>query len=781
MTRTRSKKSLPFPSFDTSRRSNERWFSKNGFVLRSGGKVEVIVGGSLVASFPMEDTGSRNLALVLLSQDRTLVLENLAQAFGISSETLRLIRRQHEAEGLEAVFARSVGGSSSKVSPAARRRIEALFERGLSITAVHAKVGRRFGLSRATIGNVRKQWKQSSPQQPMQQADLPLEVEASGPGGQPSSEGAEASISSGSLPGAVAALPKPEAEPAVVKGARAAPRESSPRYPSVAVAPAGSPEEPEGVNATISSQELQNASGVQHLGSLLLVAMVASLGVYDRAEEVLSEAGRKTKGLGRGLLRLALDSTVIALAIGEKCVEGVRRLATSTAPKLLRADSAPSATWVRRILGRFCQAGAARALHYRFGGDLIRQARESCSANLPTVFYADNHHRPYTGKLKVPKGWRMQDRRARPGASDYYLHDERGAPLVRFTVALHGSLARMLAPIAAVLRTALGPEERFLIAFDRGGSFPAPMYALKRGGAEFVGYERAPYQKPSKKRVRVNGEKLVINEETYFVLASRKNLGQGRGRVRRLMVLTPENQLVSILAQSEQSAEFLVRVMFRRWRQENGFKHGVARWGFNQLDGRTTKPFAPETIIVNPERRRLDRDLKILRVQEGKLRRSLARLGSGNQAERKSRELNEELETILEHQRDLEALRPSLPKKIALSKSELDGTLMHHEQSYKTLVDTLRIACANSEAELAALLAPWLKRPREAKRALQNLFKASGSIRVSRRSVSIELDPAGTHNEKLAFARMLQAINDRQLVLPGDPLRRRLRIRVQIA
>jgi len=779
MAKTRSRrKALSFPSFDTTRRSNERWFSRNGFVLHSGGKIEVIVGGSLVASFSEKDTGSRNLTLVLLSQDRSLVLENLAQAFGVSSETLRLIRRQHENDGLEAVLARSVGGSTSKVSPAARRRIEELFEQGLSVRAVHAKVGRRFGLSRATIGNVRKQWKQSSARQSaMRQVDLPIEVEVAPGENQSQVETADSSSTSASPSGTEA--PASEAEPAgSASGTRAAPRESSERRALRATAPAGSPEEAKGVEAEIASQEPQSARSVQYAGGLLMVAMVASLGVYERAEKALSERGEKAKHLGRSLLRVALDSAVIALAIGERCIEGVRRLATSTGPKLLRADSLPSATWVRRILGRFCQAGAARALHFGLGGDLIRQASETCSPLLPTVFYADNHHRPYTGKLKLPKGWRMQDRRARPGASDYYLHDERGVALVRFTVAMHGSLARMLAPIAAVLRTALGANERFLIAFDRGGSFPAPMFALKRGGAEFVGYERAPFPKPSKQRVRSQGKEVAVNQETFFVLESKKNLGKGRGRVRRLMVLTPENRLVSILAQSKESAEYLVGVMFRRWRQENGFKHGVARWGLNQLDGRTAQPFSPETIVTNPERTRLERDLKVLQAREGELRRLLARARCDSSAKRS---LSEELENLLECQRDLKALRPSLPTKVPLAQTELNGKLMHHETDYKTLLDTLRIACANSEAELAALLAPWLKRPREAKRALQNLFKASGSIRVSRRSVSIELDPAGTCNEKHAFAQMLESLNNRQLSLPGDPMRRRIRFKVQVA
>jgi hypothetical protein len=43
--------------------------------------------------------------------------------------------------------------------------------------------------------------------------------------------------------------------------------------------------------------------------------------------------------------------------------------------------------------------------------------------------YVDNHLRPYTGQHVIRKGWRMQDKRAVPGTTDYYVHDEEGCPL----------------------------------------------------------------------------------------------------------------------------------------------------------------------------------------------------------------------------------------------------------------------------------------------------------------------------------------------------------------
>ena len=59
---------------------------------------------------------------------------------------------------------------------------------------------------------------------------------------------------------------------------------------------------------------------------------------------------------------------------------------------------------------------------------------------------------------------------------------------------------------------------------------------------------------------------------------------------------------------------------------ESAFKHGVERWGMNQLDGRKVTPYPPGTIIPNPRRRRIERALAIARADEGRARCALAEL-----------------------------------------------------------------------------------------------------------------------------------------------------------
>lgn len=408
------------------------------------------------------------------------------------------------------------------------------------------------------------------------------------------------------------------------------------------------------------------------------------------------------------------------------------------------------------------------ALHLGAAGKYLREAAAAASEAGP-VFYVDNHMRPYTGKHVVRRGWRMQDKRVKPGTSDYYVHDEDGRPVLRISAPNHGALTDWLSPIASLLRLALGAEETILLAFDRAGAFPEQMTQLRDEGFEFVTYERKPYPElvaaDFTEEVTLDGEKLRICD-------TRKNLGNARGRVRRIAVRLPDGHQVNLLATSSRTAVELVEVMRGRWRQENGFKHGVERWGINQLDGRCVEAYPPDTIVPNPARRRLDRAMRIARVREGDARVKLSRLPAGD--ERRKR-MNCEIDEALAEQAKLEALRPSTPPRAALRDTEYAHTLVHHTLEYKLVLDTIRIACANGESELAAVLAPKLPRPAEAKKTLANLFAAPGALRVGPRTIDVCLSPAGTRLEQAAFAELLDAVNRLRLSMPGDQQARVLR------
>lgn len=520
------------------------------------------------------------------------------------------------------------------------------------------------------------------------------------------------------------------------------------------------------------ARDMHSARHVQHLGLWLLLGIVHRLGLYRRAE-----AQARAAELTATDVRLAVDAFAGALAIGQKCVEGVRRLATPTAPLLFRSPRVPSEDRVRWVFHKIADAGAAVPLQAGMAGDYIRAARERSLDDL-AVFYVDNHLRRYQGQFVLRKGWRMQDKRAVPGTTDYYIHDEDGRPVLRVNVPWHASITDFLAPIARMLRMALGDDQRILIAFDRGGAYPSQMAELRDENFEFATYERAPYQLLP--RTAFDQEVTFAEDgeaETLQFTEGRANLGSGRGRVRRVAVRMPDGNQVNVLAISQAGAERLIQIMRGRWGcQENALKYGVERWGVNQLDGRRVEHYTPDTIIPNPARRRLERALKLAYAREGEARRKLARCGRKDPGRE---EAKRDLAAALTAPEKLLALRPSTPKHASLRETELADDLVYHPSQYKSILDTVRITCANAEADLATRLAPHLAVPQEAKKTLANLFASPGDVKVGARSILVRLTPAGTLPEYMAFKRMLAEVNALKLTLPGEPRRRRLRFELQ--
>lgn len=724
---------------ESERTSTLVWFSSQGCVDRSGARVSVWIGGSLVGEYDPQDSGARNVIAVGLALDSKVHLGRLAEAFGVTSETLRVLRRLMETDGVEALVQRHRGGANRvKVTLQRRAKIEAMFERRRSISEVFGRVGSRWELGRSTIGTMHTSWSaRRAPAAPaiVAQAEAPSEGELA-------------------LGLGTAASPGPKAPS--VTGADASPAEP----PS-----SGSTDEHVGADETIGTREPGSGRHVQHAGAWVLLAMVSAMGLHAAADK--HRAGRVTAEA----LRLSLDALILALAIGEGCVEGVRRLATPSAPVLLRAARPP-----RGDVG----APRARALRAR-GRQLGRpprdvgpvDARGSRGRGERRGVLRGHHLRRYTGQEVIRRGWRMQDKKVVPGASDFYVHDEDGRTHLRLTAPENPPLTDLLSRTAVLLRAALGDKQRILLAFDRGGSFPEQMVSLRDEGFEFVIYERRPYALLSPgafdEEVVVDGERLAYKD-------SRKNLRAGRGRVRRLAVRTPEERQINLLAVSELPALRLIEIMYGRWVQENAFKHGAERWGINQLDGRATVPFAPDSIVPNPARRRLDHALRIARAREGQARVLLARLPADDP---KRAAVGSDVTDALAQQQELLAQRPSTPTKIALSESELADGRVHHTIEYKLMIDTVRIACANAESELAARVGARLRKPAEAKRVLRNLFLAPGRVRVGTKTIAVDLAPATTTTEHDALSALLTGLNRQNLTLPGDRRGRRLRFRLQ--
>ncbi len=736
------------------------WFTGGGCVVEVDGQVEVSVGGILVGRYQTGDTGARNAVLVGLAADRHMHLGHLARAFGLSEEALRLIRRRHEQEGLPRIVMPRRGGGPSKVDNGLRRRLEQMFAEGLSVTEAHARVSRRRKISRATVGVVRREWGAAKAAAKVTDAAPPVSTATQ-------AQPLELPLAIAPVEEAKEAAPVPALTATVPTEITTPSAQSLPPSEDAATSSAPDAALDVALPSVAAGGEPHAAPFVQHVGGWLILAAMARYGLYRLVSDICAK-----ERLDEGAVRVAVDSFALSLAMRQGCVEGVRRLATPTAPTLLRSERAPSADWVRRTLGRFADVGAER-FHLGMAGHYLDAAR---GLDGPAVFYVDNHLRPYTGQAVLRRGWRMQDKRPRPGTTDYYVHDEDGRPVLRVVSPSHASLTEVIFPVADLLRAGLGDDQRILLGFDRAAAFAETLKDLREESFEFVTYERRPYRMLRPKEFKhemaldVGGTVEQIQYSEFWVAMRR-----GRGDVRRIAMRTPEGRQVNILAMSREPAPRLISILRGRWGQENGLKHAVERWSINHLDGRRTEPVAPDTIIPNPARRRLDRALRMACVEEGLARRQLANLDKGNP---RHEEAKRDLEEALAMQRDLLEQRQTVPARAPVAETELAGKLVFHPARYKTVLDTIRIACANAEADLAAALAPLLPRAAEAKKTLANLLASPGRVKLRAKEIRVELAPAATGPEQAAFERFFAKVSADRLRLPGD--HRTLNFRSQV-
>jgi hypothetical protein len=726
-------------------------FSQDGAVVIRDNRSQVFMGGFLLGEFGEQDKdrGPRNVLVVTLAKSDMLHLGRLAVAFGMTEEYLRRLRRKEEVGGLGALLL-SRQGKDSTVPPEVRAAWCAMFVAGLMPTAAcrGQRGAKKTHFSYTTVRREFLTWKQA--------------CEAAPPVA-PTTDIASSAPSDGQLLFEFAA-------PMPLGGVEAATHEadldadSTPVEGGVEIVP-------------MAAAPVRGGQMVQHVGCWMLLALAHEAGLYEDAAHAFKQQDQDG-------LRIALDAVICSLAIYQRCIEGVRRLATPSGPTLLRAERVPTASGVRKLFGRLLgetEIGGA-ILDARVTTRLIRAAHVDDG---PAIFYVDGHMRRYNGKHVVRKGWRMQDRRVLPGSTDYYVHDEDGRPVFRVPVTSHDSLTAWLQPIANRLRKGLGDDARILLAFDRGGAFSSELAGLRDTGIEFVTYERSPY--PMIAVSKFDGT-IVVRGETYQLHESRnKNLGKKRGRLRRIAVRTPDGKQINVVAISAAPAAQLIAILLGgeaaklpsgRWQQENAFHHGDARWGINQLDDRVVEPYPPGTIIPNPARRRLDRSLRIARIAEGDARRKLACEKPALGALRRGA-VEQELVDALELQRDLEALRPQTPTHAPIEETILAGKLVRHPGQLKTIVDVIRVVCANIESDLATLIAPHSGRPREAKKVIANILAAPGKVIVTDKAIHVRLAPAANRSERVAIRSLFIAINLRELVLPSDPKRLPLRFELQ--
>ena len=92
------------------------YFSVSGYVIERPDRREVFVGGALLGWFGRDDAGMRNILLIAASRAIGVDRSKLAKAFGVSVATVGNVRRRYKRYGLKAVVEQKHGGRERKLT-----------------------------------------------------------------------------------------------------------------------------------------------------------------------------------------------------------------------------------------------------------------------------------------------------------------------------------------------------------------------------------------------------------------------------------------------------------------------------------------------------------------------------------------------------------------------------------------------------------------------------------------------------------------------------------------
>lgn len=741
----------------------------------------------------MHDAYHWAFVLVMLRQSELATQGEIALAFGHSVATQRRWEtryRQHGSAGLQAKTSpgRPVALDRSQCAFVAR-----WFEQGVS----NREMARRLAVSETTIRNVLRQAGLSRQVQPV--AELPLDD------GDPTP--AVAAALTPQVSAAPAAVPAEELAPAATVANDASPTATVPSAkaaadPTSVVAGSNAP-----TSACTSDRDPADRSGDRCLARLGLLDDAAPL--FGNQEELpragvllavpvlqahggLEVFSRLYSSIGPAFygLRTTVLSLVLLALLRIKRPENVKEYSPTQLGQLVGLDRMAEVKTLRRKLTLL----AERRQGHELMNELAR-LRLAQDEDRLAFLYLDGHVREYSGQAALAKTKKAQRSVATCAATDTWLHDADGAPLLVVTSEMNAGLTQMLEPIVSEAKALVPAGRRLTVLFDRGGWSVRLFARLSACGVDVITYRKGKCQPVPRshftaQRVQENGQ-----EKTYWLYDQpRVRVGRLRPQRRRHVAGEPKylwlrqitmlrddgRQTVIVTNRKDLQAVVVVQRLFRRWRQENYFKYmeeefaldALVEYGVEDVSAAATRP--------NPARKKLAKERQQAQAEVTRLRAELGAEAAANEERRRptmrgfklaQARLRQRLEYAEYREQTLAEQVRQLPQRVPAT------GLKTLKKEKKLLVDAIKIIAYQCETTLLERLRPhYARADDEGRTLLQAAFQASASLEVTETELHITIAAQSSPHRSEALAKLCDELNEEAVYYPGSSLCVRLAV-----
>ena len=694
----------------------------------------VLVSGLVLASYAVTDRVAQAYAMVSLVEQGWASQQQVANALGCSTRTVRRDQRRFEGGGLAAL---GHGGGYPKgqwrLSGEHSRWIHRLKADGHS----NREIARRAGVSEMAIRKLlrRLNWR-DVPEQP----DL-IPVEKATP-----------------------ANPNLSAFSASAKERPVASQDSDPRDRSAdrLLARLGLLED--------APPLFGSAAVVARAGVLLALPVLIESGVFECAQQVYGSLGPSFYGLRTSLL------TLLLMALWRiKRPENLKEYSPQTLGRVLGLDRAPEVKTLRRKLARLAATGRAAQL-----GDVLARRRVELRGKAMGFLYIDGHVRVYHGQHALPKAHVARVRISMPATSDYWVNDRSGDPLFVVTAEANAGLVKMLPGILDQVRRLVG-QRRVTVVFDRGGFSPKLFQKILAAGFDLLTYRKGRYPRIPRSRFGLRTARCDGRKVSYVLADQEVRLLKGKLRLRQVTRRMENGHQTPILtSRRDLSAVQVAYRMFDRWRQENFFKYLREEYALDGLAEYGTVPDDPNREVPNPAWAALDAQLRQAWARVDRLQSEYG-LEALNNLEQKHRtmrgfkiaygKLGEKIWTAWQRVLQLEKRRAAVPRRVPVREAT-DKPIVKLAPERKHLTNLIKMVAYQAESDLLRLVAPHYRRTDDEGRTLiQAALASAADLKVTKRELHVRLAAQSSPHRTRAIAALCEELNKRKAAFPGSNLR----------
>ena len=494
-----------------------------------------------------------------------------------------------------------------------------------------------------------------------------------------------------------------------------------------------------------------------YAGGLLFVPLLKQYGFLSTLKRMIDIPTHEGYSLDELCLTL-----LYADVFGFRSMEDFKRVYPEEFGVLIGRAQSPSVFTLRRFLHKVRELGKSEALIDEFAVSYLKHGLAQWG-----VMYIDGHFLPYHGIHPIKKGWHGVRQIPMKGSYNFLAVDECFRPWLFLIRSSSEDLlqkipeliekAKKLGRAAGLSREAV---EDLIVLFDREG-YSAELYRYFEGKDEGAGARRAifiSWAEYADKWV-YDIEEAALDQTVKVFYAIRKpeairyvetNRPMNKyGKIRAIVIQNGKQKrraaIYTNASAEELGAERVVRLMCRRWGEENQIKELLLKHMINYMPGYVTEDLDEQPCVENPK----VKELKKKRVGlKGDLRRFKVQLADDilNQPEPQAGPINAKgfpiMESIVRVENEILLLNgqlDDLSAEVRFDEAHDGLKLMTLNYEKKRFLDCIKVFACNLNESMCRMLLKHYDRRKEILPVLSMIVERAGEVKLEDGELRVRL------------------------------------------